>query len=161
MLSTLDHRLAVALQRGKIRLIRSSWLLLLPPGSRIQFRQELEALEASGEASPLLSPDEAVALLAEGNRSVAALTYGWLVAGTPDPTKHRLACVRQALQEHPHIKGLFWDFASLYQARCNPPAHDTSSLVSSVGVSRSAAPSGRQAIRGARGRLQRGDRSHG
>ena len=49
VLSTLDGRLVVALMEGKIRLIRSAWLLQLPRGARISFRQELEALEKQGE----------------------------------------------------------------------------------------------------------------
>ena len=41
------------------------------------------------------------------------------VTEIPDPEGKRLAAVRQAILEHPHIEAIFWDFGSLYQVR--PP----------------------------------------
>ena len=74
-LSDLDQRLLQRLQCGSIRLVRSAWTLQSKI-KRMPYRQELEELERSGESpSPLLSPDEAVALVARGDRSAGSLTY--------------------------------------------------------------------------------------
>ena len=83
ILSSLDDGLVAVLERGDIRFVRSAWLLLLPPGELIPFRQKLEELELQGVSpSPLLSPAEAVALIRKCKRSVGALTYGWLSPGS-------------------------------------------------------------------------------
>ena len=63
--------------------------------------QQLEALERTGD-SPLLSPEEAVALVRRGDRSVGALSYGWLSAGDPDPVGMRMAVVRRAPEQFTH-----------------------------------------------------------
>ena len=74
-LSALDERLIAALRSGDIRLVRASWLLVQPDGFHMPYRQELEALEASGVTpSPLLSPDEAVAIIKKGDRSACILS---------------------------------------------------------------------------------------
>jgi Ran GTPase-activating protein (RanGAP) involved in mRNA processing and transport len=118
VLSRLDDRLADALRTGDIKLLRVSWLrrlrgLLRQPDWRsLRRRQELEALRAE---SPFLSAEEAVALLRRGNRGVGALTHGWLSPGECDPDGARLEMVLAALDEHPHIEGVFWDYASLFQ----------------------------------------------
>eukprot|EP00900_Chrysochromulina_parva_P024324 jgi/Chrpa1/6525/Chrysochromulina_OHIO_Genome00006885-RA len=118
VLSGLDNRLADALRTGDIKLLRVSWLrrlrgLLRQPDWRsLKRRQELEALRAE---SPFLSAEEAVALLRRGNRGVGALTHGWLSPGECDPDGARLDMVLAALDEHPHIEGVFWDYASLFQ----------------------------------------------
>jgi len=118
VLSGLDDRLAEALRAGDIKLLRVSWLrrlrgLLRQPDWRsLRRRQELEALRAE---SPFLSTEEAVALLRRGNRGVGALTHGWLSPGECDPDGARLDMVLAALDEHPHIEGVFWDYASLFQ----------------------------------------------
>ena len=116
-LSTLDSRLLGALQRGDIRLVSSTWLCAEHSREfRIQRRQVLEKEERSGPLpSPLVPPEEAVRLLQRGDRSVGALTYGWLTPGDPDPSGHRVKAVRRALKHHPHIKAVFWDYASLPQ----------------------------------------------
>jgi hypothetical protein len=117
-LSGLDDRLADALRTGDIKLLRVSWLrrlrgLLRQPDWRsLRRRQELEALRAE---SPFLSAEEAVALLRRGTRGVGALTHGWLSPGECDPDGARLDMVLAALKEHPHIEGVFWDYASLFQ----------------------------------------------
>ena len=76
-LTALDNRLVTVLEAGHVRFVRSSWLLAQPEGYCIQRRQDLEALEQSGASpSPLLSPEEAVALIRRGNRSAGILSYG-------------------------------------------------------------------------------------
>jgi len=118
VLSGLDDRLADALLAGDIKLLRVSWLrrlrgLLRQPDWRsLRRRQELEALRAE---SPFLSAEEAVALLRRGTRGVGALTHGWLSPGECDPDGARLDMMLAALDEHLHIEGVFWDYASLFQ----------------------------------------------
>ncbi|KOO28318.1 ankyrin repeat and sam domain-containing protein 6 [Chrysochromulina tobinii] len=75
---------------------------------------------ASGEkspflSSPFLSAEEAVVLLRRGSRGVGALSHSWLSPGECDPDGVRLEMVLAALEEHPHIEGVFWDYASLFQ----------------------------------------------
>jgi len=119
VLSGLDDRLADALRAGDIKLLSVSWLRRLrrqPNKRRLKRRQELEALFlASGKKSPFLSAEEAIALLRRGNRGVGALTHGWLSPGECDPNGARLDMVLAALEEHPQIEGIFWDYASLFQ----------------------------------------------
>ena len=124
VLSGLDDRLVTILRAGDMRLVRTAWVLQ-PSVTRIQRRQVLEELEAqlqqveaSADQLPLLSLDEAVALVLSGDRSMGALTYGWLSPGDPDPAGRRLEVVRQALRQNTHIVGFFWDYASLFQVRC-------------------------------------------
>lgn len=115
-LSKLDDALVNALKRGEIRLVRAEWLLAQPADYRMQYRQELEAIEQRGVSpSPLLAPDEAVALMRRGTRSIGALTYGWLAPHDPDPAGVRVRIVRKTLTECPYLLALFWDFASLFQ----------------------------------------------
>ena len=74
-LSSDGTNLVERLQCGDIRLVNTAWLVLQPASYRIQRRQELEALEASGASpSPLLSTEAAVRYLNTGDRSVAALS---------------------------------------------------------------------------------------
>ena len=113
-LSKLDDRLIERVEAGDIRFVRPSWLKQAST-TRILRRQDLEALEASGECSPLLSTSEAVALIKQCDRSTGALTYGWQSPGSPDIAGTRLEVVRQALAENEHIQALFWDFSSLHQ----------------------------------------------
>jgi hypothetical protein len=109
-LTPLDDRLAVALERGDIALVRVAWLLAQPSGFGLVRRQELAALEAGAGPSPLLAPAEAVALVRKGSRSVGVVSHGWLSAGSPDPGGARLAVLRRALVERSHIEALFFDF---------------------------------------------------
>ena len=81
-LTELDEPLLAVLANGDIRLLRSEWLLEQPEGYILPRRQELEELEKQGQ-SPLLSCEEAVALIKRGDRSVGALTYRWLTAKHP------------------------------------------------------------------------------
>ena len=115
ILSALDKRLMEVLGRRAIRLVSSDWVLAQPEGFRMLRRQELEGFERNGSGSPLLSDQEAVALLMRGDRSVGALTYGWLTPDDPDPLGARIEILRAALTQLPHIKAFFWDYASLPQ----------------------------------------------
>ena len=71
-LSALDDRLCQRLEAGDIRLLRTAYIMQ-PSVERILCRQELEELERQGE-SPLLSPNEAVSLIRQCDRSAGALT---------------------------------------------------------------------------------------
>ena len=124
LLSALDDRLVERLQRGVIRIVRVAWLLTLPPGFCILRQQDLvdltlgasaDGVVAGSQLSPLLSPDEAVALVRRGGRCIAVLSHGWLSAGNCDPNGMRIAVVQRALREYAHLQGLFWDQASLAQ----------------------------------------------
>ena len=119
VLSRLDNALVEVLLKGDIRLLSTAWLLAQPGGYLIERRQDLEKREERGE-SPLLSRQEAFDLVRRGDRSVGAFTYGWLSPGNPDPLGTRLAVLRIALAQLPHIEGLFWDFASLFQVLRTP-----------------------------------------
>ena len=122
LLSSLDHRLSSALKRGDIAIVRSAWLLSQPPGYKIVRRQSLVQAEAETEdaaasppPSPFLSGDEAVEALSRCDRSIGVLSHGWLSSTNPDPSGERMELVRQALEDNPHLVGIFWDFASLFQ----------------------------------------------
>jgi hypothetical protein len=88
-----------------------------PANFKMPNRQALEELEKSGASpSPLLSCEEAAALVERGDRSIGALTYGWLSPGDPDPDGSRIRVLRRALMGMAiRIEALFWDFGSLYQ----------------------------------------------
>ena len=108
-LREIDNRLVEALQREDIRLLRTEWLLSRPAGYILQNRQELEALERDGtEPAPLLSADEAFALIHRADRSVAVLSHGWLTAKHCDPCGARVVVVRVALEKHKKLVGMFW-----------------------------------------------------
>ena len=115
-LTELDKIVIRVLLCGAIRLLCVEWLLMQPDNFKMPNRQALEALEKSGASpSPLLSREAAAALVRRGDRSIGALTYGWLSPGDPDPDGSRIRVLRRALTRLA-IKALFWDFGSLYQA---------------------------------------------
>ena len=115
-LTELDEIVIQVLLCGAIRLLCVEWLLMQPDNFKMPNRQALEALEKSGASpSPLLSREAAAALVRRGDRSIGALTYGWLMSGDPDPAGSRIRVLRRALKRL-NIKALFWDFGSLYQA---------------------------------------------
>jgi hypothetical protein len=119
-LTELDKIVIQVLLCGAIRLLCVKWLLMQPDNFKMPNRQELEALEKSGASpSPLLSGEAAAALVRRGDRSIGALTYGWLMSGDPDPAGSRIRVLRRALARLA-IEALFWDFGSLYQAPRNP-----------------------------------------
>ncbi len=124
-LTELDAILIQVLLRGAIRLLRVEWLMKQLDHFRMPRRQVLEELEVSGVLpSPLLSGEEAAALVRRGNRSIGALTYGWLSPGDPDPDGSRIRVLRRALTSLA-IEALFWDFGSLYQNPRSPEQEDT------------------------------------
>ena len=107
-LLALDDRVCGHLADGTIRVLSTKHLLAQAADFLLKRRQELPE-------SFFLSPEAAVALVRRGERALGALTYGWLSMGNPDPAGARLAEVRGFLRAHPHVEGLFWDFASLPQ----------------------------------------------
>ena len=115
VLGALDEQLIGVLRRLAVRLVSSEWVLAQPADFRMLRRQDLEAIERSGTGAPLLSAADAVALIERGDRSVGALTYGWLTPCDPDPLGARIEVLRAALIQLPHIKAFFGDFASLPQ----------------------------------------------
>jgi hypothetical protein len=121
-LTELDKIVIQVLLRGAIRLLCVKWLLMQPANFKMPNRQALEELEGSGASpSPLLSPEEAAALVERGDRSIGTLTYGWLIPGDPDPDGSRIRVLRRALMGMAiRIEALFWDFGSLYQAPRTP-----------------------------------------
>jgi hypothetical protein len=124
-LTELDAILIQVLLRGAIRLLRVEWLVKQLDHFRMPRRQVLEELEESGVLpSPLLSGEEAAALVRRGDRSIGALTYGWLSPGDPDPDGSRIRVLRRALTSLA-IEALFWDFGSLYQNPRSPEQEDT------------------------------------
>lgn len=114
VLTKLDDNLVEALADGVIRFVRTEWLLQQPADFRMVRRQALEQLERHFAVdSPLLQPAEAVALVRQGARSVAVLSYGWLTPADPDPAGKRVAAVKHALQACPHLKAVFWEYANV------------------------------------------------
>ena len=75
ILSSFEDPLLKALETGGMRFLRASWLRRQGRGFRILRRQDLEALEVSGE-SPFLSAREAIILICRARRLVGILTYG-------------------------------------------------------------------------------------
>jgi hypothetical protein len=112
VLAAFDNNLIEALRGAIIRLVCVAWLLAQPDDFKMPYRQQLEELERSGASpSPLLSPEEAVALILQGDRSVGAVTHGWLSPGNPDPAGSRMKLLRQELKSLPNIKGIFFECA--------------------------------------------------
>ena len=105
-LTSLDDRVVAALLRGDILLLRATWLRNQGVDFRIVMRQALEQQGAS--PSPLLRPEEAVALMRKGSRGIGVLSYGWPTPGNPDPTGHRVEVVKRTLAENLHIEAVFW-----------------------------------------------------
>ena len=110
ILSALDERLVERLLAQDIRLVSSAWLLQASV-TKLPTRQELEKLELElrGGEAPLLSGAAAAELVLRGDRSAGALSHGWLMGGDCDPNGHRLALVKRALQDEPHVEAIFWE----------------------------------------------------
>ena len=112
-LTAFDDRLADALRAAIIRLLRSEWLLAQPEDFKLPYRQQLEELERSEVSpSPLLRPEEAVALVQQGDRSLGSVTHGWLSPGDHDPAGRRMKVLRRALKARPYIVALFFECAT-------------------------------------------------
>ncbi len=98
-LASLDDRLVEVLSRGDIRFVRASWLRAQPDDYRMVQRQEdLEVIQAKGVSpSPLLSSNDAVALVRSGSRAAGALTYGWAASSrsSTDPAGQRVNILRR------------------------------------------------------------------
>jgi len=105
-----DEQLIETLQTGTIRLLDTRWFMLHPEAAEAT-RQQLE--QSTPEA--LLATDAAAALASRGDRSIATLSYGWGMAGRPDPSGDVYKKVGAFLLAHPEIEALFWDNASMYQ----------------------------------------------
>ena len=135
-LTELDKIVIKFLLCRAIRLLCVKWLLMQPANFKMLNRQALEEIERSGASpSPLLSPLEAVALVERGDRSIGALTYGWLMSGDPDPDGSRIRVLRRALKGMAiRIEALFWDFGSLYQAPRTPEQSASFKLALESGV---------------------------
>ena len=80
-------------------------------------RQELEERQARTGDKIFLTPEEAAALLQDGDREVGALTYGWSSPDHPDPDGHYMRAVIRFLRSPhgAHIVTIFWDQMSLHQ----------------------------------------------
>ena len=109
--SRADENVARALEEGDIGLVSTAWLLAQPADYRIERRQALEARAAAGEA-PLLSFAKAAELIRRARREIGVLTYGWLSPGNPDVEGARLAVLRLALPQLPHVVAVFWECAA-------------------------------------------------
>jgi len=114
ILSGFDEQLLEVLETGIIRILAREWVRNQPDSCLIPRMQELVARERLGER-PFLEPKAAADLVRERRRGLGVLSYPWLSASHPDPYGARLRAVKRALEQNPHIMGLFWDFASLPQ----------------------------------------------
>jgi hypothetical protein len=117
----LDTPFVHALERGDIRLLDTSKLERL---EQVRSRQDLEKNEG---AQYFLPEKEAGELLRKQDRSVGLLTYGWRSRDNPDPDGETLKAVKTALRSPKckHIRGLFWDFPSMFQWPRTPREEDT------------------------------------
>ena len=88
----LDEGLMATFSRGDIRLLRRAWVLEAPD-QHLPYRQVLEERERRGEM-PLLSPEEAAALLERGDRSIGALTQCAPPRNPPTDCTLQPNCVR-------------------------------------------------------------------
>ena len=122
-LTALDDPLVEVLGRGDIRLVRTAWALAQPADYVMPRRQELESLERSGASpSPLLSPEEAVAVIRRGTRSAGVLSHPWFAPDNPDPMGFKVRIVREALSGRcAHIEGFFLVRARLGLTHARPP----------------------------------------
>ena len=87
----MEGDLPFRLQDGTIRLVRAQWLLSAACPAVMPRRQELPE-------EAFCSADEASERLRRGDRSIIALSYGWLTAAHPDPHGQTLAALRQHLR---------------------------------------------------------------
>ncbi len=109
----LEARLVAAVSTGAIALLDAKWVR--EGGAEvIPARQELEM---EPERGALLPAESGAALIGAGRRCVGALSYSWATDLHPDPTGARHSAVRAFLKSERgrHIRGLFWDYASLHQ----------------------------------------------
>lgn len=114
-----DEALIACLDESVITLIRVSFLRQMAKGDptwRLPRLQELHEIDGA-----LIAKDDAVALLERADRSIFALSHGWLSAKHPDPCGNRLRALCKHFDELdargvlPSDAGLFWDYGSLPQ----------------------------------------------
>ena len=116
--SKIDSSLAERLRDGSVRLLRCSWLASPASDAFLGREGSAATIKRRQDLPPeaFVPCDEAVAMLERGDRSVLALSYGWLTALHPDPHGTTLAAVRRFLSStEANDIGLFWDFCSLPQ----------------------------------------------
>ena len=120
----IDERLAERLRDGSIRLVRVAWLLSDAPARSFR-RGEAMVMRRCQElpADAFVPPEEAAELLLRGNRSVLALSYGWLSAAHPDPHGATFAALRLHLQSA--ARSLAADAAVFVDFMCAPPPPPT------------------------------------
>ena len=88
-LSKLDERLLVPIRRRDIALVRTKWLLAQPADFRLLSRQQLEK-QMRASPTPLLMPEEAIALIQKGERCVGVVSQcgaksRFLASASPAP----------------------------------------------------------------------------
>ena len=116
-LADFDNDLKDHLREGVMRLISCEWLLQQPLDWRLPRMQVLR----DEHPNALLPPSTAAALLERRDRSIFAVSHGWLSRGDPDPHGARLPVLRSYLEQLrtagqlPADAALFWDFGSLPQ----------------------------------------------
>lgn len=122
----IDGKLSERLGDGSIRLLRCDWLLSEdsdaslgrdPATGNAVMRRQQEL-----PAAAFFSEQEAADLLARGDRSILALSFGWLTAAQPDPHGTTLAAIRRYLRSEPAAVarcGLFWEYDA-YATEQNP-----------------------------------------
>ena len=125
----IDGPLLAGLRRGDLRLLRCSWLLdhaevalRVPVGGDKGGKTVLRMLRCQDlPDAAFFTPEEAAALLQRRDRSVLALSYGWLTAAHPEPDGTTFAAVLKYLRAEPSARacGLFWDFASCAIHACS------------------------------------------
>ena len=123
LLAALDEFIISAILSGAIKLLDADFLRGDAVGDTIARRQDLEARERESGVRIFLPPDVAVAALRSYARAIGSLTYGWTTREHPDPSGTYLAAVRRYLRSAlgAHIRGVFWDFASLPQKPRDEP----------------------------------------
>ena len=87
----IDSKLDEELRAGTIRLVRAAWLL---SDACPAVMPRCQALPQAAFASP----SDASALLRRGDRSVLALSHGWLSAAHPDPQGETLRALKRHLR---------------------------------------------------------------
>lgn len=108
MAGTADERLRAALADGTIGLLSCAWLRERAEGFIIPRHQDMPP-------EALLTPQEAEAAFSTGDRSIGALSYGWLTRPHPDPRGDHAAYVIPFLRTDSGLrfKALFWDFGCI------------------------------------------------
>ena len=110
-LGSLDHQVIELLRDGTIRLMDAEYLRQ----NQIQSVERRQTMESRFGDVPYLTNEAAEAAMRETSRCVCVLSYCWRTRHHPDPDGAVLDALRRFLLEHPHIKGVFMDYVSLFQ----------------------------------------------